>query len=37
MCRLTYAVTRTEITTGKIMYDYEGWKIPELPEGTYRA
>ncbi len=27
MCRLTYAVTRTEITTEKIMYDYEGWKI----------
>lgn len=37
MCRLTYAVTRTEITTEKIMYDYEEVENSELPEGTYRV
>ena len=36
MCRLTYAVTRTEIKTEYIMYDYREEENSELPEGTYR-
>ena len=36
MCRLTYAVTSTEIETEYIMYDYQEVENSELPEGTYR-
>lgn len=37
MSKLTYAVTRTEIKTEYIMYDYEEVANSDLPEGTYRV